>query len=295
MKVSNYFGIVVLMSMCAHISLAKNELKKEPELFLIDKIEAIIFDNDGASVITKSDTEKLTLEGKPQTLDDIIFTRRVYADASKYPFGKDKDAVDRYLEMVMRDNKIGLPDLERMFNAAGYYTYEEGREQFAIMFAVNSMIDFKVKSYLVVPEAQIIAYYKEHPIEEEAAYKIQRLVITDKKIVSTQDNKKRLKLALEVGKEIPGVKVSPAFWIKHDELAADKMFISTMITGDISDPVSIPEGFELFRLLERRERRIVPLEERYQEIAQELKRPLFEKRFEEYRKSLFDEASIVYY
>ncbi|MCL4229449.1 hypothetical protein KJZ61_02025 [Candidatus Dependentiae bacterium] len=294
MKVSNYFGIVVLMSLCAHISLAKNALKKEPELFLIDKIEAVIFDNDGASVITKSDTEKLTLEGKPQTLGDIIFTKRVFADATKYRITPSEDAIDRYLDTVMHDNNMGLPDVERMFNAAGY-TYEEGREQLATMFAVNSMIDFKVKSYLVVPEAQIIAYYKEHPIEEEAAYKIQRLVVTDKKIVSTQDNKKRLKLALEAGKEIPGVKVSPAFWIKHDELAADKMFITTMIAGDISDPVSIPEGFELFRLLERRERRIVPLEERYQEIAQELKRPLFEKRFEEYRKSLFDEASIVYY
>lgn len=275
-------------------SQAEKDGVADQELFLVDKIEAVIFGDEATSIITKSDLEKLTLEGRPRTLPDIIFEKLVIMDAIKFKITADEGAVDRYLEMIMREHKLSQSDLIAMFRSAGY-TYEEGREQLAAMFSFNTMIDFKIKSRLIVPEAQIISYYKAHPIIEEAAYRVQRIMVQPSKKMSDADMKEKVSRMIQTGKEVAGIQLSTAFWIKRDELAADKIFIAVMEPNMISDPVQINAGFELFRLLEKREEREVPLENRYEEISHELKKPLFEKLFREYRKSLFDAASIVYY
>lgn len=295
MRVAKVFASIIacLITISLHAR-ADKKITSKPELCLIDKIEAVIFGDENTAIVTKSDVEKLTLEGRPRSLPDIIFEKLVAMDAAKFKIMADEGAVDRYLTMIMREHNLSQADLIAMFRSAGY-TYEEGREQLATMFAVNTMIDFKIKSRLIIPEAQIISYYKEHPIIEEAAYRIQRIVVQPKKTMSAAEMKDKVQRALQTGKEVPGIQVSTAFWIKHDDIAADKMFITTMKSGALSDPIKIKDGFEMFRLLEKREQREVPLEDRYNEISNELKKPLFEKLFQEYRKSLFDAASIVYY
>lgn len=295
MRVAKVFASIIacLIPISLHAR-ADKKITSKPELFLIDKIEAVIFGDENTAIVTKSDVEKLTLEGRPRSLPDIIFEKLVAMDAAKFKIMADEGAVDRYLTMIMREHNLSQADLIAMFRSAGY-TYEEGREQLATMFAVNTMIDFKIKSRLIIPEAQIISYYKEHPIIEEAAYRIQRIVVQPKKTMSAAEMKDKVQRALQIGKEVPGIQVSTAFWIKHDDIAADKMFITTMKPGALSDPIKIKDGFEMFRLLEKRDQREVPLEDRYNEISNELKKPLFEKLFQEYRKSLFDAASIVYY
>jgi hypothetical protein len=295
MRVAKVFASIIacLITISLHAR-ADKKITSKPELCLIDKIEAVIFGDENTAIVTKSDVEKLTLEGRPRSLPDIIFEKLVAMDAAKFKIMADEGAVDRYLTMIMREHNLSQADLIAMFRSAGY-TYEEGREQLATMFAVNTMIDFKIKSRLIIPEAQIISYYKEHPIIEEAAYRIQRIVVQPKKTMSAAEMKDKVQRALQTGKEVPGIQVSTAFWIKHDDIAGDKMFITTMKSGALSDPIKIKDGFEMFRLLEKREQREVPLEDRYNEISNELKKPLFEKLFQEYRKSLFDAASIVYY
>jgi hypothetical protein len=263
-------------------------------LFIIDKIEAIIFEDNETAIITKSEVEKLTLEGKPRNLQDTIFERRVYMEAQKFKISADPSAIDRYIAMIMREHNLSHIDLVNMFKSAGY-TYDEGREQLGIMFSVNTMLDFKIKSRLIVPEAQIVAFYHEHPQIEEAAYRIQRIFVPTTNTMTEKEVKELIERSLRLGKDISGAQYSSAFWIKKSEISHEKQFITTMNVGKLSKPRMVKGGFELFKLLEKCEESLVPLDKRYQEISEHLKKPLFEKLFEEYRNSLFDSASIVYY
>jgi len=68
-----------------------------------------------------------------------------------------------------------------------------------------------------------------------------------------------------------------------------------MEPGDISLPIEISDGFELFRLKEKTEERVLTLDERYREIADILRQPKYEELLQAYKDSLFDAASITYF
>ncbi len=149
---------------------------KEPEIFTIDEIKAVVFGEEGAQVITRSDVERPGIDGSPRTLDDLVLERLLFLDAKKYNMISDEDAVDKYLANIQRENNMSMDDLKNLFSNAGY-TYQEGREQFGTMQAVNSIMDFRIRSRLMIPEREIVAYHKAHPDEEPERYFIQRAVV----------------------------------------------------------------------------------------------------------------------
>jgi hypothetical protein len=68
-----------------------------------------------------------------------------------------------------------------------------------------------------------------------------------------------------------------------------------MKEGSISDPHKIAEGFELFHLKQAKPERPVPLEARYREIANILRKPRYDFLMEDYKKNLFNASSIIYF
>lgn len=292
----NIVRILLSLSLASKFVLGSVGVKQElpADLFLIDKINAVIYGDEVTSVVTKSDTERLSLDGAPRTQDAVILEHLIFSDAQKFKITPDEASVDRYIAMVQRENNLSVSDLEKMFAAAGY-TFKEGRQQLGIMFAVNSMIDFKIKSRLIVPEAQVIAYYDANPVREEASYKLQRAFIPVPAGVKREAFEKDLAKRIKTGAALPAAQWSSPFWIKESEIAADKQFIISLPCGALSQAHAVDDGYEVFRLLEKKDEHLVPLEDRYREISDQLRRPLFEKLFDDYKKGLFDSASIVYF
>jgi parvulin-like peptidyl-prolyl isomerase len=179
-----------------------------------------------------------------------------------------------------------------MFKDAGY-TYEEGREQLSVVNTVNSMLDYKVRSQLIIPEKQAREYYADHPVYQEDRYKLKRIHIP-----FDQENEAELKQKimqkLKMGQKIVGAGASSTeFWVEGPDLAAEKNFIKEMEVGQISTPERLEDGFEMFELLEKKDRELVSFEEQYNEIANVLRKPMYEQLFEDYKKSLYDNAVIV--
>ena len=54
-------------------------------------------------------------------------------------------------------------------------------------------------------------------------------------------------------------------------------------------------GFELLKMVTKKEKRLKPLDERYREIADILRRPKYEELLTQYKQSLWDASSIVYF
>ncbi len=264
------------------------------DLFRLDGIKAIIYTEGDTHIITESDLARLSLDGGEKKLEEEIFREIAYERAKQRKMLPDEEAIDKHLKTVQRENNLTPEQLKAIFSSAGY-TYEEGRNEFTVMTAVNSLLDFEIRSRLIVPEKDVLAYYHAHPEQRPASYQLERTVVAIPEGVSKDDFRQELEVFARTQKGFKDIVWSKPFWIAHPDLAEDKMFIATMKVGGISMPVEIEGGFELFKLKNAKQEHNAPLEERYQEIAAILRKPRYDALMKEYRKSLFDSASIIYF
>jgi len=264
----------------------------QSDLILLDQIEVVLFGQEDVQIITKSDLDRPSLGGGYKTVDDLIFEQAIVLDAKDHKIPNDEDAVDAGIAHMQREHNLTSEDLEAIFNASGY-TLEEGREQFQIMQMINSMLDVKVRSNLIVPRKDVEAYYNANPEVVEATYTIERIFIP----LSTKVPQKKQKLIIEHriknGHEIPGALYSDAFTIHHSDIAKAKQFIYTMEIGDYSSPEIMSDGFEVFHLIDKTPEYIKTLDERYRSIVDTLLRPKYEELMNQYKEQLMKKISIV--
>jgi hypothetical protein len=263
------------------------------EEFLIDTIQAIVYGQSGAEIITMSDVERPSLTGQMRKIDDLVFERMVILDAAKHKIPMDEEAVDKYLQQIMRENGMTPEQLNQVFTAAGY-TPKEGREQFSIMQTVNTMLDFKVRSGLIVPRRDIELYYEAHPETIEAQYLVQYARVPFDTTQGKDAQRKELVAYAKTGKGNGGIAWSDPFWISKDEVAQDKIFIFDLPVGTISPPQETATGFELYRVKDTKEPHLRTLDERYREISDILRQPRYQQLLTDYRTVLMTGSIIVY-
>lgn len=264
---------------------------KKPELFLIDKIDTVIYGPEETSIIIKSDLDKMGLDGQKRTKDKMIFELQVFQDAKKYNI-MDEKLVDKYIEAIQVQQNLSLNDIKKMFYDFGY-TYEEGREQLAMYNTINQLMDYKVRSKVIIPEKEVRAYYDANPVFIEETYVLQRIFVPVSENTDLEDERKNIESVLKSGEIIVGADYSENFSVEKPELAEDKKFISHMLPNTFSEPVFIEGGFELFKLIERRERQLASFDQRYREITDLLREPLYDKLFDEYKESLIKDSVVV--
>jgi hypothetical protein len=264
------------------------------ELFLIDTLKAVVYGQERTDLVTLSDVSRPSLDGSHQTLDDLVVAKLISQDAIRYKMEPNDEAVTRRLEEVQRENNLSLDDLKSIFSAAGY-TFEEGREQFKIMTSIGTMIDFRIRSRLIVPEKDIEDYYQAHPLVEEASFQVQRDLVTPPNGMDHGTFMQELQGLIKTGKSTLDIDWGDAFWINKSEIAQDKQFLTTMEVGSIAMGSESAAGIELFKLINKKEEHLLSLEERYNEISDFLKRPKYDELFEQYKKDLFTSAAVVYF
>lgn len=258
---------------------------------IVDTIEAVILGAGGVEIVTQSDVARPSLAGTPRTKDEIIFERLVFLDAQKFHIMAEEDAVDRYLANIQKENNLTLDQIKDVFQAAGY-TYEEGREQFRRLQTVNSMLEFQIRSQLTPPRRQVEEYYAQHPVEQEASYHLQYGFVPFKGD-DKDEQKQEVERRLSEGRDPRGVSWDDPFWIDASEISEEKSFILNLKAGQASSALERTEGFEVYRVLDRKDKRLVPLEERYREIVTILIQPRYQELMDKYKKQLFDTASII--
>jgi len=261
---------------------------------LVDTIVVTIYGDEGVQIITKSDLERLSIDGQERTKEDIILERLMFLDAQKMHMVQGDEAVDAYLNNIQREHNMSKDQLEYLFANSGY-SFEEAREQLRILYAVNSIIDFKIRSRLIVPEQDVVAYYKGHPVKLQPTYQIQRSFVSLPVDQAEQEAfKKEIEQWCQTGKGDVAPIWDEPFWIEKGDIAEGKKFITTMHVGSCAVSGETAEGIELFKLVGKKEEREQSIEERYREITDILRRPKFEELLADYKKQLRESASIVY-
>ncbi len=279
---------MVLVALLANFLMRAIEIPKTA--FHIDSIQAVVF-GEKPQIITYSDMTKLSLSGQQRSLEDLIFESRVIDDAVRYKIMGDEDAVDKYLAMLQKQNNMTLDDMKHVFASAGM-TYQEGREELRRMQAVQQMVDFKVRAQVIVPRKAVEEYYEKNPQIKEARITVQRGFLAYDADLDAQ--KRALAFMERTGKEMKGIQWSEPFDLTESEVAEERAFLFALKEGALSKASDVGIGFELFRVLKSSPREMASLDSRYKEIADELRRPIFEQLLENYRKRLMESASVLY-
>lgn len=289
---------VILFSTFVMPAAPKKESCPQPALVTpkknhIDTIKVMILGAEGTEIITKSDIERPGLDGKKRTLDEIIKERAMYLEAGTLHMHADQEAIEKQLANVMRENKLTPEGMDQIFISSGY-TPEEGRRQFGIMIAVNSLISFKITSRLIVPDKDVLAYYQANPEIVEAEYQLQRAVVPFSTVQDKQAQLKRLEALARSGKLNAEVTWGPAFWIADSELADELRSVAQLNAGQIDKPRETFEGFEVYKLVNKKPEQLRSLQERYRDIVNILRQPKLQEMMEAFEKELLSKVTIVY-
>jgi hypothetical protein len=263
-----------------------------PVLFSIDKVVAIIDGPERRHIICQSELERLGIDGRKPQLNDLIIEELIYQDAVKHKVPID-DYADRYIRSIKKAHNIGDKEVDRIFEGAGL-SPEEGRTKLQKMGANTTMLDLKVKARIFIPQHDIENYFNQNPKYKEERYEIEVAFVP---FFSHESQKQQDQLAYlkdQIETKSLDVMWGVPFWIKKTDIAEDKMFITCMKPGDISLPQRVQNGFEIYRMKDKKERRLVPLQRRVRRIVDILREPKFKEMFDIYVKELFNTASIIY-
>lgn len=266
-------------------------------LIPIDSIKVVVYGPEKTDLITESDVRRPGIDGSTHTIEDMMYERLMFQEAMRFNIISDEDALDTYLREIQREQGMTTEDLKNIFRQAGY-TYAEGKVEFGRIKAVNQIVNVRVLSQLAIPKSEVEAYYTEHPQIQLARYNLQHAVAPVPARASERDKERiKNKLVELAEQDNNGDKIAwtDPYWLSHDEVAEDKQFIYTLEGGHVSDPYEIPDGFLVFKLLEKEDAILISLEDSYQEIVELLRQPKFVQRFEEYKQELKDNASFIFF
>lgn len=286
--------LIFLLSVSSIMYAEEINLADTSNFILLDQIEVVVYGQEDVEIITKSDVDRPSLGGGFRTKEEIIFEREVVLDAKKHHIPQDEAAIDAYLAQIQREHNLSEKELEEIFTSSGY-TIEEGRQQLQAMQTINTMLDVKIRSNLIVPRRDVEEYYKNNPTIIEATYTLQHAFVPQSQKISSNMQYKILMKYAQTGKGASGIVWGDTFVINHSDIAESKQFIYTMEPGQISLPQAVNGGFELFKLVEKTPERIKSLEESYREIVDILRRPKYEELMENYRNFLQKNTAVVYF
>lgn len=279
-----FLALIVLLTIST-----QNIISVAPNFALVDEIVARVYAQEGCHIITRSDLQRPGFGGQLRSLSDLIFEGMVYLDALKHKIIIDDEAVDKYIQMIQRENNVTLEQVEQSFKDVGY-TVEEGRKQLALMQTVNTMINLRVHKNLVVPRKEVERYHDAYPeyLPEEYMFEY---AFFDKD--GTADQKERIAKNLASVEQKNSIDWSKPFTIQAADIVEEKASLNALSVGEISEVFEREDGYELYRLVGKQEKRQKTLDERYHQIVEILRRPKMKELQDEYRKKLEAVSSVV--
>ncbi len=273
----------------------KDDVQQEKSpLYVIDTIKVVVFGDDRTDLITDLDCKRPSLDGQTRSQEDLILEELIYQDAARYKMLATDESTERHLMAVQREHNLSLDDLKNIFASAGY-TFEEGKAKFGVMSTVGQMLDFKIRSRLIVPEKDIEHYYKEHPVYSDETYQLANALIKREDDQTLDEVRAEIEQLIQTGSSSLQITWSEPFWVKVEEISQNRQFIKKMQPGEVAIAEESDEGIEIIKLMSKQEQKLLTLEERYREIADTLRQPKYEELFNNYRKELFDNASLIYF
>lgn len=272
--------------------------KEQSNLILLDEVKVLVHGPEAKTIFCSSDEGRHGIDGRPKDIQNCIVEELIFQDAKRMKIPLEPEIIQEHLNRTIRAFGLKPGDEDKVFAQEGY-TRAEGLKEFEKIYAVQAMLDFKVKSDLVVTEEQVIKYWEENPIVIEERFCIQTAFVSAQQKSEegikegSQELEKRIDDLIKTGQSKLVINWSDSFWIKGSEVAQDLEMITTMKKGQIIK-IARNQGYQLYKLVDYEPEKLVPLHERYREIVDTLKHPMFDKKMKKYHQELLKGATVIY-
>ncbi len=152
---------------------------------------------------------------------------------------------------------------------------------------IDQILEYRVRTskLLQIEHDEAEAYYNQHPVVEKAAYTLVQAYVPKDKVSKEEFNE-----AMKDGSIIEKALWTEPFTIAEDELADDRKFLKDAVIGSLVEVEEFEDGYELTRLLAKKEARCVPFAEKEEEILDIMRRERFERVLDEYYNKLLKNA-----
>jgi hypothetical protein len=291
-------SISLLVSISDAGAFSSTATKKAPDLRailpegceLVDETKAILYGPERTRVFTKLETEAPGMDGMPQNVNDLMDRELICQEAIKFKVPVDEASIDRYIASVCEQYKIKPEQIPDVFG----FSLDKVRAELGDLYLNNQIISNVVISRLHVSREDVLAYYEQNPVYQEASYRLQSAFVPFERGKNPDAQSAEIAQKIKDGKTDSFVWADP-FWIKDGALAEHMSFIKDMNIADVAAPRQAAQGFQVFRLVERTASGLVPLENRYKEIENTLRNPQMEKKVGELKLTLRNSAAVVLY
>ena len=217
--------------------------------------------------------------------------------------------VDNYLEKLKRDNQWTQEDLVAGLQKEGL-SYEKYRERVKNDIERAQLIEYEVRSKIIIRDEAIQKYYEEHKGTFGAAEKVQLagIFLTRKNLKSEEEMRELYRKAQDISAKLkagadfsqmaatysegPGAKQGGdlgQFTVDHLE-AGLKSVVEALPEGGTSDPLVRPNGIQIIKVVKKQTGRIRSLEEMREAIYGILYQEEVNRRYQNWIKELRDSA-----
>jgi parvulin-like peptidyl-prolyl isomerase len=252
------------------------------EEIILDTIVSIVSSPVGTEIITQSDVDRPTLFGQYRTLEDCELEKAILLEAKKHHISVDDAMIEAYLQSIQQAYNITREEIQGMFRQAGYSEHE-AREQLRSSQINNIILQREVYENISVSRQDIELYYLDNPDYEKTSYLVQRAVI----IISSEESMN------DIIAENTQLNFSQPILLYEPDLSEQHQFVITMTEQEMRAILIDENTYEVIKLVEKNERRLKSLEERYDEIAVKVQKEQYETLFAQFKKRMIDSVSIV--
>lgn len=265
---------------------AANEEK--PKRWTVDQIVARV---NGANIL-QSDLKiaRIAKEGGNFTLDEAIIDELFYQRAAEMQMLPTSAEIERQLvSFKMHNNLTDLSEreFEDQLKESGF-TLKMYKNQLARLIAVENVKRAEISEKIVVTAQDVQDYYTKNPEHTKEEYLLEVCTITPDQV---DNNEKDLLNNLSLTWESLG-------WVAKKDLRKEFLSIVAVQKGHLSKPIELDGSYQLLKLIDKKEKRLKTLDERYVQIErtiQDVRREKFLGRFEKELKEKADkEKTIVY-
>jgi peptidyl-prolyl cis-trans isomerase SurA len=259
----------------------------------------------------RNQDEKRYLEARRNILDLLIDEKIAREKIRELGISMTPNEVDDAIEGMKRDKQLTHEDLMASLKRGGI-SYASYRENIKDDLERMQLINFEVKSRIIITDERIGQYYSEHEEEFSSEEKVHLAAILLKQHnPSDQDNAgslnrqaeeiiSRLENGEDFGKlaeefsEGPGAEEGGDFgFFKTSQLDPELLkIVRELSVGDFSEPLIRPAGIQIVKLVERQERKLRPLDEVRDAIHGILYREEINKRYSSWIKGLREKAYV---
>jgi peptidyl-prolyl cis-trans isomerase SurA len=257
----------------------------------------------------KLKSETMYLDARQKILELLIDERIAQAKIKELRIQVSERQVDNYVEKLKRDNQWTQEDLVAGLEKEGF-SYEKYREKIKRDIERAQLIEYEVRSKIIIRDEAIQKYYEEQKETFGVAEKVQLagIFLMRRDVKSETEMRELYKKAQEISAKLkagadfsqmarshsegPGAKEGGdlgLFTVEHLEPGL-KSVVEALPEGGISDPLVRPNGIQLIKVTKKQTGKIRSLEEMKDAIYGILYQEEVNRRYQNWIKELRESA-----